>query len=367
MQDIRFRRAFLLLLVVTITVLFVAVIRQFLITILLAAIFSAMAHPLYDRILRAFRGRRVLASLVTLAILLLCVMAPLLGFAALVAREALRITESVRPWAEQVIREPGILFGYLEQVPGFRELEPYRDEILAKLAQVVEGIGNFALQSLSATTRGTLSFFFKFFLLLYTMFFFLMDGEALLRRILYYLPLPHEDEMRMVEKFVSVSRATLKGTLVIGVIQGALAGAAFAVAGVEGAVFWGTVMAVLSVIPGIGTGLIWVPAAVYLAASGHVLAGVMLGLFCLLVVGSVDNFLRPRLVGKDVKMHDLLILFSTLGGLLLFGVIGFIIGPIVAALFVTVWDIYGIAFREALPAVGPLGKGPKSGRKPSGE
>jgi predicted PurR-regulated permease PerM len=344
-------RAFLVVMVAAISLLFLAMIRQFLITILLAAIFSAMAHPLYERIARAYRGRRAWASLTTLLLILVVIIGPLLGFAGLVAREALRITEVVTPWAEQAIREPGAVFDYLERIPLFRELEPYRDTILSKLAQLVEGVGNFALRSLSATTRGTLAFFFQFFILIYTMFFFLMDGGALLRRILYYLPLEHEDEMRMVDRFVSVARATLKGTLIIGVIQGTLAGAALAAAGVQGALFWGTVMIVLSVIPGIGTGLVWVPAAVYLAASGRPAAGILVGLFCLLVVGSVDNFLRPRLVGKDVKMHDLLILFSTLGGLFLFGVVGFIIGPIVAALFVTVWDIYGVTFRDSLPAV----------------
>jgi predicted PurR-regulated permease PerM len=182
------------------------------------------------------------------------------------------------------------------------------------------------------------------------MFFFLMDGGRILDRILYYLPLPPEDEARMVDKFVSVSRATLKGTVIIGVIQGALAGVALAVAGVQGAVFWGTIMTVLSIIPGVGTALVWAPAAIYLMATGHVFAGVALFVFCGAIVGSVDNFLRPRLVGKDTQMHDLLILFSTLGGLLLFGVVGFIIGPILAALFVTVWDIYGTAFRDILPA-----------------
>ena len=140
--------------------------------------------------------------------------------------------------------------------------------------------------------------------------------------------------------------------MIIGILQGGLAGLAFWVVGIEGSVFWGTIMTVLSVIPGVGTALVWVPAAVYLVATGSVVAGVGVTVFCAAVVGSVDNFLRPRLVGKDTQMHDLLILFSTLGGLFLFGVVGFILGPILAALFVTVWDIYGTAFRDVLPSTG---------------
>jgi predicted PurR-regulated permease PerM len=152
----------------------------------------------------------------------------------------------------------------------------------------------------------------------------------------------------MLDKFTSVTRATLKGTMLIGVIQGTLAGVAFWVVGIEGAIFWTTVMIVLSIIPAVGAALVWVPAAILLLAQGAVWRAVGLALFCGLVVGSVDNVLRPRLVGRDTKMHDLLILFSTLGGLVLFGVSGFIVGPILAALFVTVWEMFGAAFRDVL-------------------
>lgn len=158
----------------------------------------------------------------------------------------------------------------------------------------------------------------------------------------------------MIDRFVSVSRATIKGTLVIGILQGALAGAAFWMAGINGATFWGTVMAVLSIVPGVGSALIWIPVVIYLLAAGHVFAGIALAAWCGLVVGTVDNLLRPRMVGRDTKMPDLMILLSTLGGIVLFGAVGIIIGPIVAALFVTVWEIYGTAFQDLLPEVDPM-------------
>jgi predicted PurR-regulated permease PerM len=192
------------------------------------------------------------------------------------------------------------------------------------------------------------------------MFFFLVDGDKLLEKILYYIPLEDDDERRMLARFTSVSRATLKGTAVIGLVQGALAGIAFAVAGIPSAVFWAALMAVLSIIPGIGTALVWGPAAVILATQGHWGAASGLAFFCGVIVGGVDNFLRPRLVGKDTEMHDLLILFSTLGGIALFGFIGFIIGPIVAALFVTVWEIYGVVFKDVLPETAALLRAPES-------
>ena len=190
------------------------------------------------------------------------------------------------------------------------------------------------------------------------MFFFLTGGPDLLQGVLAYLPLTAVDKQRMLEKFVSVTRATLKGTVLIGLAQGVLGGLAFWAANVDGAVFWGTMMTVLSIIPGVGGALIWVPAGIILISTGEVWRGIALAGFCGLVVGSVDNLLRPRLVGQDTKMHELLILFSTLGGLLLFGVMGFILGPILAALFVTAWEMFGTAFRTALAEPGSAAANP---------
>jgi predicted PurR-regulated permease PerM len=147
---------------------------------------------------------------------------------------------------------------------------------------------------------------------------------------------------------MAVARATLKGTLVIGFLQGLLSGIGFAVVGIQGAAFWGTMMGILSVIPGIGGFLVWGPAVIYLIATGRVGAGVGLGIFCGVVVGSLDNVLRPLLVGRETKMPDLLVLIGTLGGIFMFGAVGIILGPIVASLFLTVWDIYGESFKGVL-------------------
>jgi predicted PurR-regulated permease PerM len=160
-----------------------------------------------------------------------------------------------------------------------------------------------------------------------------------------------EDETLMLNKFTSVTRAMLKGTLMIGILQGGLAGTAFAIAGIDNVVFWGTVMAVLSVIPSVGSALVWIPASIILIMQGNVAAGVGLLAFCGLIVGSLDNVLRPILVGKDTKMHELMIFFGTLGGILMFGIAGIFIGPVIASLFVTIWELYGIAFSEYLPEV----------------
>jgi predicted PurR-regulated permease PerM len=358
MTETRFRQAFLLLLVTAISVAFVAMIRAFLLTILLAAIFAGLSYPVYEWLLGRLRGRKALAAVATLLLVLVLVMAPLLAVLGAGANEALRVTETIRPRLEQLVDQPGEFDSRLRALPGYDRIEPYRAQILTKAGELVGSTSAFVFAALSATTRATAVFIFHFVVLLYTMFFFLTGGPGLLGGVLAYLPLTDADKQRMVGKFVSVTRATLKGTMLIGVAQGLLGGVAFWAVGIDGAIFWGTVMTVLSIIPGIGSALVWVPAAIILVTTGAVWRGAALALFCALIVGSVDNVLRPRLVGQDTKMHELLIFFSTLGGLLFFGAMGFILGPILAALFVTAWEMFGTAFRTALAEPGSGDPGP---------
>jgi len=348
MTETRFRQTFLLLLVAAISAAFIAMIRAFLVTILLSAIFAGLSYPVYQWMLRRLRGRKATAAIATLVLLLALVVVPLLAVLGAGANEALRVSETIRPGLQRLVDQPGEIDRWLRGVPGYQRIEPYRGQILTQAGELVGGTSTFLFAVLSATTRATGVFAFHFIVLLYTMFFFLTGGPALLAAVLAYLPLTDADKQRMVGKFVSVTRATLKGTVLIGAIQGLLGGLAFWAAGLDGAIFWGTVMTVLSIIPGIGGALVWVPASIMLVATGDVWRGIGLALFCALIVGSVDNALRPRLVGQDTKMHELLIFFSTLGGLLLFGAMGFILGPILAALFVTAWGMFGTAFRSEL-------------------
>jgi len=319
-----------------------------------------MAQPVYLSIVRRYRGRRNLASLTTLFLIVLLIILPLGGLMGIITAQAIKVGQSVTPWVQKQISEPGTFYELLEDIPFYDRIVPYRETILRKAGEMVGGVSSFLINSLSSATVGTVNFLFTIFVFLYTMFFFLIDGEKLLTKILYYLPLQDHDERRILEKFTSVTRATLKGTAVIGILQGGLAGFAFWVVGIPSSVFWGAIMTVLSIIPGIGTALIWGPAAIILAASGHIAKAAGLAVFCAIVVGSVDNVLRPKLVGKDTQMHELMIFFGTLGGIVMFGVMGIIIGPIVAALFVTIWDIYGVAFKDILPDVGGILKTPGS-------
>ena len=346
----RFRRITLLFMVAFISIVFLVMIRNYLKAVFLAAVFSAMATPLYRWLRDRFGGRRALASITTIVLMILLVVLPLSGFLGIVAAQALELSEEVIPWVQEKIKDPeGLHFSLPDWVPFQDKIQPYTKQIASKLGEAAGKIGAFLFNSISAGTRGTATFLLNLFIMLYAMFFFLMQGHSIRASFLSYSPLSDEDKQRLLDKGISVARATIKGTLVIGIVQGGLGGLGFAVLGLAGAAFWATVMAVLSIIPAVGTALVWVPAVIYLMMTGRIGAGIALLVWSAVVVGSVDNVLRPRLVGGDTEMPDLLILLSTLGGLSMFGALGLIIGPVIAGLFMTVWEIYGSAFQEVLP------------------
>jgi len=345
----RFRKKFVLILALLYVAAFIALIYGFIEALLLAAIFSGLVYPLYKRFQKLTGERNTLSSLMTLLVSVLVVILPLFFLLGLIAEQALGITEMVAPWIEKQMGHSSTANPTLpDWFPFADKLAPYSDQISAKLAELAGKIGVVMASGLAHLSGGAAAFFLQLFVMLYAMFFFLVSGPTLIDKILGYLPLTKGDKEKMIEVGLSVSRATIKGTLIIGIIQGTLGGIGFAVAGIGSAVFWGAVMAVLSVLPGIGATLIWAPAVIYLLLSGKTIAGICLLIYCAGVVGTIDNFLRPMLVGRDSEMPDLLILLSTLGGLALFGASGLVLGPILAALFMTVLAIYSRVFADWL-------------------
>jgi len=349
-----FRNAFVLFLVAGVTLLFAAVTWPFLEPLLLAAMLAGLSQPLYQWVTRLLRGRKSLGAVLTLLVLFILVAGPLSAFLGVVVQQALKVSNEAIPWVQQHFGSASTFDAHEWLVQKFPALAPYvpsQDQLVEGAGIAAKSAGAFLVAVASRMTASTASFLLSFFVMVYAMFFFLKEGDKILEKIFYYLPLRHEDESLMLERFRSITRATVKGTLVIGIIQGALAGLGFWVAGIDGAAFWATIMAILSIVPGIGAALIWVPAVIFLFFSGQLWTGVLLFAWCAAVVGTIDNVLRPILVGKDAKMPDLLVLLGTLGGLFLFGPIGFIAGPIVCGLFLTVWEIYGATFKDILPPV----------------
>ena len=304
-----FRNAFVLLLVAAISLLALAIAWPFLKPLLLGAMLAGLSHPLYRWLTRCFRGRRSLASFTTLLILVVLAVGPLGAFGGLVISQAIEVSEKAIPWAREHFGSSSGFEARDWLVTRFPVLEPYvpnQEAIVDNLGLAAKSAGGFLVAAASRVTAGTAAFLLDAFVMLYAMFFFLRDGKAILERIFYYVPLQHADEVKMVERFTSVTRATIKGTVIIGIVQGTLAGLALWAGGIDGAAFWGTIMVILSVIPGVGSALVWVPAVIYLFATGKILAATLVAVWCAAVVGTIDNVLRPKLVGKDAKMPDLL-------------------------------------------------------------
>lgn len=349
MQQRLVNRGVLICLVIGISLLFLWMIKPFLQSVFIAALFAALFAPLYRGVLKYVGNRRALASALTLITVILFVVVPLGLLLSVVASQALNIADTAVPWIRLQLATPGAITEALESLPFYGAIEPYREHAVERLGDLAGLISGVVVSVLKSATLGSFSVLLSVLIVLYTLFFFLIDGDRLLYYVLYYLPLNDEDETKLLLRFTSVTRATLKGTAVIGFLQGALAGLALYFAGIPSALFWAVSMMVLSVVPGVGAALVWIPAVFYLLVGEQYVSAIAVGAFCALVVGTVDNVLRPKLVGNDTQMHELMIFFSTLGGLLMFGFMGFIIGPIIAALFVTLWELYGDEFRDWLP------------------
>jgi predicted PurR-regulated permease PerM len=217
-------KAVLLVLVLAISALFLTMIHQFLMAIFMAGLFSAMVNPVHRRLSRRLNGRENLASVLTISGIVILVLIPLSILITVVAGQAVHVGQSVTPWVESFVREPGALTHYLEKIPYYQEILPYRDMILEKAGQAVGMISNLLINSLSSITKMTVNAIFNVIIMLYVMFYFLTMGDVLLEKILYYLPLAHHDEERLLHRFTSVAGATMKSTLIIGKLQGFLSG-----------------------------------------------------------------------------------------------------------------------------------------------
>lgn len=333
-------RAFLVVVILT-TAGFLWIVHDFLMPVFWAVVLAVLFRPAFQRWLKLVRGRASLAAGLTTMTVVLVIFIPLGIIVTEVTRQAFRLYRRIAS-GEVDLHAP---LDYIERsIPMFADL-------LSGFGIDVEGLQASLENAATIASRyvATQAFAFGqdavllgllFGFMLYLLFFFVRDWERILDAIVLVLPLGDERERRLFAKFAEVSRATMKGTLVVALVQGAIGGILFAVVGIEMAVFWGVVMAVFSLFPAFGAALIWGPAAVILLATGSVWEGIVVIAGGAFVIGLTDNFLRPILVGHETKMPDYLVLLSTLGGLAMFGIEGVILGPLVAALFLVVWDMF---------------------------
>jgi predicted PurR-regulated permease PerM len=327
---------------VLVTVAFVWILLPFYGAILWGVIFAVVFRGLYRRVLLDMPHRPSIAAVTTLLVIVVMVIIPISLVGSLLVQEAVGTYERIQSGELNVVR-------FFEQVraalPGWadRLLDRVGLDTLGAVGERLSTVLTRSAQFIAAQAlnigQNALDFVISLTIMLYLLFFLLRDGERLARRIRQAVPLRAEQQRNLADRFNVVIRATIKGNLVVALAQGALGGLIFWVLGVHAPILWGTLMAFLSLLPAVGAGVVWVPVAIYFIATGEAGKGIILILFGVLVIGLVDNFLRPILVGKDTKMPDYVVLISTLGGIAVFGLNGFVLGPLIAALFITVWDI----------------------------
>jgi predicted PurR-regulated permease PerM len=310
-----------------------------------AMVLAMLFNGPFQWIKKKFNGRATLAALVTLMICLIIVVLPLALVAVSLVSDIVALTQRINsgeidfkhyyqqviqaipPWATQLADRFGFSMTNL-------------DDFVEKIGSAALQAGQVVTQHALAIGQNTFQFMVSFVIMLYVLFFLLRDGVAISQLIRNAIPMAKPHTHYLLNKFTTVIRATVKGNVVVAVVQGALGALAFWFLGIKGAVFWGVVMAFLSLLPAVGAALVWGPVAIYLLATGQTWQGIALMVWGSLVIGMVDNVLRPVLVGKDTKLPDYVVLLSTIGGMSLFGINGFVIGPTIAAMFMAFWALF---------------------------
>ncbi|MCU0645203.1 MAG: AI-2E family transporter [bacterium] len=345
----KFSRYFLMVVLIGITALFFTMIKIFFVPVMLAAVFVGLFNPFYKWMLKRLGHRKGVSSLICCLVLLLALLIPAYIIANLVSQEAIAFYHSAEQNVQEIIDQGdrGVLGRIKDHkfVKHFRLDQKNWESTFQEIARSTAGVLGTVINKAS---KGTFQFLTNIFLTFFAMFYFFRDGDRIIPKLKYLSPLSERYEEKLIAKFLSVSRATIKGTLFIGLIKGFLGGLTFWIFGVSSPILWGVVMVLLSIIPMVGPWFVMYPAAIVLIITGQVWQGILLFLIAGVIIGNIDNVLLPRLVGREAGMHDLLVFFSTLGGLSIFGVMGFIIGPVIAALFLAILDVYSIEFKQQL-------------------
>ncbi len=318
---------------------FLWLIRSYLQPLFWAVVLAIIFDPVQTWWLGKTKGNRSFSSVLTILTIVVIVLIPMFFVVVSLSQETVNLYQKIS--AGRIDLTP---IDLLQRYPQVEELMGHvgldRQEAIAKLSETAVAVTRWMGERAVSIGQDAVRFIIGLFVMLYVLFFFFRDNRRIIEKLIRTLPFGDERERRLFSKFAAVSRATVKGTLVIGIIQGSLGGILFAITGLTAPIFWGAIMTVLSIIPAVGASLVWIPAAIYLFIAGDIWQAVVMVIGGSVFIGLIDNILRPILVGKDTKMPDALVLISTLGGLTIFGISGFVIGPIIAALFLVVWEMF---------------------------
>jgi predicted PurR-regulated permease PerM len=346
----KLERSVFLMMLALVTALFGFLLKPFFAPLLWACIIAVLFHPVQVWLERRWGERPNTTALVTLLACMVLVVIPVLLLLASFLQQGLAIYQQIeagelQPGAfiDKIRSAFPVLQGLLERFD--IDMSTVRDNA----AKAAVAASQFLARNALAVGQGTFGFFLKLALMLYVAFFLLRDGRLLVDKLVHAIPLGDERERLLFQKFAEVARATVKGNLLVAMVQGALGGLIFWILGLPAPLLWGVVMTVLSLIPAVGAGLVWLPAAIYLYAVGDWVSATVLIAYGVLVIGLADNILRPLLVGRDTKLPDWMVLLSTLGGIAMAEINGFVVGPLIAVLFVAFWQIFSREFNPVTP------------------
>jgi len=333
---------------IVVSLLFLYLLKPFFFPIFWAAVIAGIFRPLF-RFLNKKLHRPALNSAIVLIVALLVIILPGGIIGSLLFTESMQIYDSFgKQGGADIEKKIVSITGTIKNYPVLIKLHIDENVLTEKFSDMAKGISNFIFVNLKALTQNSIVFFAQFAVMLYTLFFFVRDGEKFINMGMKFLSFGHSRERILYERFVATAKSTLKVTLIIGGLQGCLGGLLFWIAGIEGALLWGVVMILMAIVPVVGCSIIWAPAGVIMLLTGYIWEGILILAFGVLVISMVDNFLRPILLGRDIQMHPLLIFLSTLGGISLFGFSGFVLGSIITSMLLAIWGMYDQFYRDKL-------------------
>jgi len=323
-----------------ITILFAIILWNFFLPILWAIVLSILFYPLRNYLINK-KYNPSLVSFLTIIVIVILVLIPGFIIFTVIGSESLLVLNKIESGEYNL----GQLVNWFNAlVPNLIDrldsIGLNTNQLIEQLNNIGVGATKFIVSLLMSTGQNLLQFFLSFFIMIYLLFFFLRDGENIIKSCIESFPMDDNQERFLIEKFSTVIKATVKGTILIAIAQGSIGGLILLFLDIEGAILWGAMMALFSILPGIGASIIWLPIALALIFNGALLKGLILIISGIFIIGLIDNLLRPYLVGKETNLPDYLILLSTLGGITIFGLSGFIIGPVVTALFIALWSTF---------------------------
>jgi predicted PurR-regulated permease PerM len=330
------------------------ILEPFITVLLIAAILATVFYPVYEKILKRMPKHSRLASLISCFLVILIIVAPLTGFTFLLASEAADTYDIVEDrimsgdFDEHINRfNSGELFGdFAKWVPPIIDLEGI--DIKQDIVNTAQSISTFLVEQTATLLKNIGTLVLDFLIMLFSMFYFFKDGKVLLKKLMELSPLPTKYELAILNKFREVSKATIFGIFATAIAQGIVGGIGFMIAGIGHAAFWGTAMALFSLVPLVGTAVIWVPAVIIMFIMGNFFGGFFMLVWGPVAIGSVDNLLRPYLIEGKAKLYPLLTFLAIFGGITVFGLKGVIFGPLILALCMTFLHIYELEYKKVI-------------------